>query len=314
MAAARRHSMRLVGPNCLGVIANGKGLAQRQVHRRLPPPAAAVAAQSGGVGIALLDVARGAGLGIAHLRLAGQQGGRLAATTCWPLVRRPRHGRGALPGVVRQPRKFARIARAFSERKPVLASRAAAPAPGNGPARRTLLPRRPEVGVDALFAQAGVIAARTRTWARGAAARSPSSRCLPGAGSAIVGNAGGLGVLAADAAEALRPDGARPWPALRQLVVTPSRAAGQQNPVDAGARWRLSRCAAPPAGGVHGDRTRSTWSAWSLREPGVIDGGPLVEEPAEGSRRRRGDIHAGSLPAGPLRRPWTTGGLQLLTR
>ena len=63
---ARASSMRLVGPNCLGVISNDPGIRLNATfsHAMPPPGGLAIASQSGGVGIALIDIARDLGLGV----------------------------------------------------------------------------------------------------------------------------------------------------------------------------------------------------------------------------------------------------------
>ena len=65
-AVARASSIRLVGPNCLGLIINDPDVRLNATfNEAVPPPGGlAVASQSGGVGIVLVDLARELGLGI----------------------------------------------------------------------------------------------------------------------------------------------------------------------------------------------------------------------------------------------------------
>ncbi|GAA2121589.1 hypothetical protein GCM10009843_16000 [Nocardioides bigeumensis] len=64
--AARRSGIRLVGPNCLGVICNDPQVSLNATFSRaMPPPGGlAVASQSGAVGIVLMDLARRLDLGV----------------------------------------------------------------------------------------------------------------------------------------------------------------------------------------------------------------------------------------------------------
>ena len=101
------------------------------------------------------------------------------------------------------PRKFARLARRVSRHKPVIAlkagvTRAGARAAGS----HTSTPAGSDTAVDALFHQAGVIRVRTLEELidlAGLLSRQP----LPaGPRVAVLTNAGGLGILCADACEA----------------------------------------------------------------------------------------------------------------
>ncbi|HET8682714.1 MAG TPA: acetate--CoA ligase family protein, partial [Micromonosporaceae bacterium] len=121
------------------------------------------------------------------------------------------------------PRKFARVARAVARRKPVLAVKSGRSACGQrAGASHTAAAAAPDVAVDSLFAQAGVV--RTDTLGELLdAARMLVDQPLPaGPRLGIVGNAGGFNVLAADAADAA---------GLR----VPETASPGGNPVDLGA-------------------------------------------------------------------------------
>lgn len=98
--------------------------------------------------------------------------------------------------------KFARFARRFAERKPLLAVVGGRSAGGQrAGASHTAATASSSVGVEALFAQAGVIAC-TSAEDMAETALLLSEQPLPvGNRIAIVSNAGGMGVLAADRAE-----------------------------------------------------------------------------------------------------------------
>jgi ribosomal protein S18 acetylase RimI-like enzyme/predicted CoA-binding protein len=98
---ARRHSMRVVGPNCLGVMSTDPTVSLNATFTDALPQTGglAIATQSGGVGIALLELAREAGLGVASFVSLGNKadvsGNDLLAA--W-LYDDPRQRRGAGAG------------------------------------------------------------------------------------------------------------------------------------------------------------------------------------------------------------------------
>ncbi|GAB6987689.1 bifunctional GNAT family N-acetyltransferase/acetate--CoA ligase family protein [Nocardioides pyridinolyticus] len=240
---ARRHSMRVVGPNCLGILSNHPDVRLDATFSGVVPPSGglAIASQSGGVGIVVEEAARRLGLGVLamvslgnkldvsgnDLLAAWQDDGRVTAAALYL----ESFGNAC---------KFARFARRFSEVKPLLAVVGGRSAGGRrAGASHTAAAATPTLGVHALFAQAGVIAcdgAEDLTETALLLAEQPLPR---GNRLAVLSNAGGLGVLAADAAEQ------------RGLVVPPLSAdvrdrlspyvagtSGTGNPVDAGAGGR----------------------------------------------------------------------------
>jgi acyl-CoA synthetase (NDP forming)/GNAT superfamily N-acetyltransferase len=202
---AREHGMRLVGPNCLGVLNTDPGVRLAATFAsELPAESGglAVATQSGAVGIAVLDHAARSRMGISTFVSLGNKadisGNDLLSY--W-------FGDPATRAVALylesfgNPRKFARIARAVARRKPVLAVKGGRSAEGQrAGASHTAAAAAPDVAVDSLFAQAGVI--RTETLGEMLdTARVLVDQPLPaGQRVGLVGNAGGLNVLAADAA------------------------------------------------------------------------------------------------------------------
>ncbi len=237
---ARRHGVRMVGPNCLGVLDNAPDVRLNATFGlRAPSPGGlALASQSGGVGIALMELLRRAGVGVRTFVSLGNKvdvsGNDLLAAwyddpevTCAALYLES----------FGNARKFLRFARAFGKRKPVVAVVGGRSSGGQrAGASHTAASATPALGVEALFAQAGVIAchdaeelAETATLLAGEPL--PEGRRL-----GVVSNAGGLGVLAADAADEAGLDVAVFSPALqRELAGRVSQTNGWANPVDAGA-------------------------------------------------------------------------------
>ncbi|MDQ7904015.1 GNAT family N-acetyltransferase [Phytohabitans sp. ZYX-F-186] len=222
---AREHGMRLVGPNCLGVVNTDPAVRLNATFAPTAAPAGglAVASQSGAVGIALLAQAARTGCGVSTFVSLGNKadvsGNDLLAY--WyddPATRAV----ALYLESFGNPRKFARLVRALGRRKPVLAVKSGRSAAGRrAGASHTAAAAAPDVAVDALFAQAGVIRVDTLGELLDAA-RLLTEQPLPaGDRLAILGNAGGVNVLAADAAEAA---------GLRVAAVR-----GGENPLDLGA-------------------------------------------------------------------------------
>ena len=117
---------------------------------------------------------------------------------------RPRHrSRPALPRVVRQPARLRPHRAAVSRRKPVLALKAGTTGAGARAAgSHTAALAGSDAAADALFRQSGVLRAHTLEELLDAAALLSSQPLPQGRRVAILTNAGGLGILCADASAA----------------------------------------------------------------------------------------------------------------
>jgi acyl-CoA synthetase (NDP forming)/GNAT superfamily N-acetyltransferase len=223
---ARSAGIRLVGPNCLGIINTDPEVRLDASFAPQPPRPGglAVASQSGAVGIAVLDHTSRSGCGVSSFVSLGNKadvsGNDLLAywyddpaTTAVALYLES----------FGNPRKFARVARALARRNPVLAVFSGRTAAGRrAGASHTAAAAAPGVAVDTLFAQAGVVRA-DHLGELVDAARMLTDQPLPaGNRLAVVGNAGGANVLVADAAEA-------------NGLQLPATVAGRDNPLDLGA-------------------------------------------------------------------------------
>ncbi|WP_121251445.1 GNAT family N-acetyltransferase [Nocardioides ferulae] len=195
---ARASSMRIVGPNSLGVIANHVDLRLNATFSGEEPPVGglAVATQSGGVGIVIDDLARELGLGVGALVSLGDKVD-VSSNDLLAAWRDDEHVAAAalyLESFGNAP-KFVRFARRFSERKPLLAVL------GSRSVRRGGVEAKQHVGVDALFAQSGVISCQSAEEMVEAALLLTQQPLPRGPRVGILSNAQGLGNLAADAAE-----------------------------------------------------------------------------------------------------------------
>jgi acetyl coenzyme A synthetase (ADP forming)-like protein len=204
VALCRDAGMRLVGPNCLGVMTTDPDVRLNASFGAGTPPAGPVAflSQSGALAIAAIDLAGRAGLGLSSFVSVGNKadlsGNDFLAY--WEQDDRTEVVMLYLESFG-NPRKFSRVARRVAATKPIVAvkgGRSAAGIQAAGSHTGAMLAGSPAT-VDALFAQAGVIATDSlhELFDVGVLlAHQPAPR---GARVAIVTNGGGLGILCADA-------------------------------------------------------------------------------------------------------------------
>ena len=201
LAICRRHGMRLVGPNCFGIDVPGIGLDATFAADRPLAGTAGVVVQSGGVGISLLDHLSGLGIGVSSFASVGD---KYDVSSNDMLTWWEQDGQTKLAVLYVEsfgsPRKFARTARRVGRRMPVLAVISGRSAAGQrAAASHTAAVATPLVTQEALFAQAGIVACRSLGELVDAAALLASQPLPEGNRVAVISNAGGAGVLAADA-------------------------------------------------------------------------------------------------------------------
>lgn len=200
------HGMRLVGPNCMGLINTHSDVSLNATFAPLMPPTghAAFVSQSGALGLSVLDHAREYGIGIRHFVSVGNK----ADVSGNDLLEAWEHDpdvRVILMYVESfgNPRRFLDIASRITRRKPIIVvksgrSRAGARAASS----HTGALAASDLAVEALLAQAGVIRAAT-VEELFEMAIAFDVRCAPRSRrTAVLTNAGGPGILAADALEA----------------------------------------------------------------------------------------------------------------
>ncbi|WP_327426100.1 bifunctional acetate--CoA ligase family protein/GNAT family N-acetyltransferase [Streptomyces sp. NBC_01236] len=238
MAACRTYGMRLVGPNCLGISNTDPRLRLDATfaasHPR--PGTAGVAVQSGGVGIALLDGLSRLGIGVSSFASLGDkydvsgndmlQWWESDGRTDLALLHLESFG---------NPRAFARTARRVTRRMPVLTVDAGRTEAGRrAAASHTAAAATPTVTRQTLFAQAGITATGSVGELLETAALLHSQPLPAGTRVAIVTNAGGAGVLAADACAEAGLSLPAPTPELiDDLLALLPEGAAVGNPVDA---------------------------------------------------------------------------------
>ncbi len=201
LASCRRHGMRLVGPNCFGIAVPGIGLDATFAERHPTAGIAGLVVQSGGIGISLLDHLSRLGIGVSSFASVGD---KYDVSSNDMLTWWEQDGQTGLAVLYVEsfgsPRKFGRTARRVGNRMPVLTVIGGRSAAGQrAAASHTAAAATPLVTQEALFGQAGVIAVTglgelVETIAMLAGQPLPTGNRV-----AIVTNAGGVGVLAADA-------------------------------------------------------------------------------------------------------------------
>ncbi|MCE2688395.1 MAG: bifunctional acetate--CoA ligase family protein/GNAT family N-acetyltransferase [Rubrivivax sp.] len=209
--AAGRHLLRILGPNCLGLLAPHIGLNASFAHVDARPGALAFVSQSGALVTAMLDWAAGRGIGFSHCISLGEHADVDFGDLLDWLAGCP-HTRAILlyAESVEGARKFMSAARAAARNKPVLIVKAGRSAQGQAAAAsHTGALAASDLVLDAAIRRAGMLrvdtlqdlfdAAETLSHFKGpivsdAALLAPAADALM-----LVTNGGGAGVLAADA-------------------------------------------------------------------------------------------------------------------
>ncbi|MBV9208292.1 MAG: GNAT family N-acetyltransferase [Actinobacteria bacterium] len=203
---ARAAGVRLVGPNCMGLLNGGPDPRfNATFSQAFPPPGRlAFVTRSGGLGLAALALLAGPSPGVGGFVSVGNT----ADLTPNDLLLYWDSDPGtdvvlAYLESVPDPRRFARIARRISRHKPIVAVKAGRTGAGRRAASsHTAALAAGETAVEALFHQAGVIRAGTMEEMFGVAAILSAQPVPAGRRVAVVTNGGGPGILVADACEA----------------------------------------------------------------------------------------------------------------
>ncbi len=235
LALVRAHGARLIGPNCLGISVAGSSLNATFASRSTPPGNIGFSSQSGALGLALLEAAVTRGLGLSAFVSIGNKAD-VSTNDLLEWWEEDAATEAILLYVESfgNPRRFARIARRVARRKPILALKSGRSQSGRRAASsHTAALAGSDAAADALFRQAGVIRAETLEELVDVASLFSARGRLDGRSVGIVTNAGGLGILCADACEAAGLE----LPALGEDAVAGLRAvlpaeASVANPVD----------------------------------------------------------------------------------
>ena len=237
MAVAHEHGMRIVGPNCVGVINTSPAVAMNATFSPVAPDAGRLgfASQSGGIGIELLARLHAYGLGVSTFVSLGNKadvsGNDLLQywsedpDTDVILLYLESFG---------NPGKFAQLAREISRRKPIIAMKSGRTMAGARGARsHTAALADVDVAVDELLHHTGVIRVDTLEELFDTASLLAHQPVPGGTRVAIMSNGGGPGILAADACVAAGLEVPELSSAVQhRLGAIAPPGAGVQNPVD----------------------------------------------------------------------------------
>jgi acetyl coenzyme A synthetase (ADP forming)-like protein len=204
LALVRSHGARLIGPNCLGIAVSAPRLNATFAPRGFAPGTIGFSSQSGALGLAVLERAAARNLGLSSFVSIGNK----ADVSSNDLLEFWEDDPNTELIVLYlesfgNPRRFGRVARRVARRKPILAMKGGATRSGaRAASSHTAALAGSDAAVDALFHQAGVTRARTLEELLDIAAFFSSQPLPRGRSVALLTNAGGLGILAADACEA----------------------------------------------------------------------------------------------------------------
>jgi acetyl coenzyme A synthetase (ADP forming)-like protein len=202
----RGYGMRMVGPNCMGLLNTDPRVQLNASFSPVFPPVGhiAMSSQSGALGLAILSLARERDLGLSHFISVGNKAD-VSGNDLLMYWEEDKQTNIILLYLESfgNPRRFARIAKRVSRRKPIVAVKAGRTAAGTRAAgSHTAALAASDVAVEALFRQTGVIRADTLDEMFDLAAALSNQPLPAGRRVAIVTNAGGLGILSADTCEA----------------------------------------------------------------------------------------------------------------
>jgi acetate---CoA ligase (ADP-forming) len=202
----RNYGMRMIGPNCMGLINASADVSLNASFSPVVPPPGRIgfSSQSGALGLAILDLARQRGVGLSTFISVGNKADvsgndllqywELDPSTSVILLYLESFG---------NPRRFGRIARRIGRTKPIVAVKAGRTRAGSRAAgSHTAALAASDVAVNALFQQSGVIRADTIDEMFDIAACLEAQPLPAGRRVAVVTNAGGPGIMAVDACEA----------------------------------------------------------------------------------------------------------------
>jgi acetyl coenzyme A synthetase (ADP forming)-like protein len=198
-----RYGMRVVGPNCMGIINTNDSIKMNATFSPVYPPAGNVAfmSQSGAMGLTILEQANNLNMGVSTFISAGNridvESNELLeywesdSSTEVILLYLESFG---------SPRRFARIARRISHKKPIVVVKSGnTPAGSRAAASHTGAIATSDVTIEALFHHAGIIRVNTMQELFDVATLLSNQPLPMGRRLAIVTNGGGPGIIAADA-------------------------------------------------------------------------------------------------------------------
>jgi acetyltransferase len=200
--AARPQLMRLLGPNCIGLLSPHHGLNASFSHIDAQAGEIAFVSQSGALVTAMLDWARGKGIGFSHFVSLGEHAD-VDFGDMLDYLASDSKTRAILlyAESIESPRKFMSAARAAARNKPVIIVKAGRSLQGQlAAASHTGALAGSDMVFDAAISRAGMLRVNTLQELFLAAETLSRLRTHAGDTITILTNGGGAGVMAADAA------------------------------------------------------------------------------------------------------------------
>ena len=201
----RSRGLRMIGPNCMGVLNSEAGVRMNATFAPSSPPAGNVAfmSQSGAMGLSILDYAESLGIGISMFVSVGNKADVSGNDLLDYWKDDP--GTGLILLYIESfgnPEKFVELAREISRRKPIAVVKSGRTAAGaRAAASHTGALAQTDLATDALLRQAGAIRVQTVEELFHLATAFSNQPLPKGNRVAIVTNAGGPGIILADACE-----------------------------------------------------------------------------------------------------------------
>ncbi len=197
------HGMRLVGPNCMGILNTDPEVSLNASFSRIHPPRGNIAflSQSGAMGLVILEYARDLNMGISGFVSVGNRAD-ISSNDLLQYWEDDPATKAILLYLESfgNPRKFSRIARRVSAKKPIVIVKGGSTLVGSRAATsHTGALATPEVVSDALFRQAGITRVDSIQELFDVATLLSNQPLPEGKRLVIVTNGGGPGILAADA-------------------------------------------------------------------------------------------------------------------
>jgi acetyl coenzyme A synthetase (ADP forming)-like protein len=199
----QRYGMRVVGPNCMGIINTADSIKMNATFSSVFPPAGNVAfmSQSGAMGLTILEHANNLNMGISTFVSAGN---RIDVESNELLEYWENDPETKVILLYLEsfgdPRRFARVARRISAKKPIVVVKSGnTPAGSRAAASHTGAMATSDVTIDALFQHAGIIRVNSMEELFDVATLLSNQPLPSGRRLAIITNGGGPGIIAADA-------------------------------------------------------------------------------------------------------------------
>ena len=202
LAAARPHLLRILGPNCIGLLAPDIGLNASFAHTDALPGELAFVSQSGALVTAMLDWARARAIGFSHFVSLGERADVDFGDMLDYLASDPKT-RAVLLYIesIESPRKFVSAARAAARNKPVIVVKAGRSDEGQrAVSSHTGALAGSDLVYDAAIRRASMLRVDTLQQLFMAAETLTRFRTNRSEELTILTNGGGAGVMAADAA------------------------------------------------------------------------------------------------------------------